>query len=954
MAFSNPLAFTRSPVTIITTAIYIALIAILIIIQVDLPSTPSSPTPVPGVNLTEAWQDLQLLTSQYHPYNSHRNDFVHDWLISRIQAILKKNNASKKSAYLFDDQVSNLTSSTASTKSLKRGAISVYFEGTNIITYIRGTEDDKDEWWEDEDGKPSQRHGVMVNAHYDSVSTGYGSTDDGVGVVSVLQLIEHFTTAGHQPRNGLVLLLNNGEEDFLNGARAFGQHPMSKFVNTFLNLEGAGAGGRAALFRSTDEEVTWAYAKSPYPFGTVVSGDAFERGLVRSQTDYVIFNGAFGYRGLDVAFIGPRARYHTDQDDSRHTGQKALWHMLSAAIATTQELTGRHVITPDTDSHGSIWFDVLGRAFVILQSHTFFALAVALLVVGPVVLLLTLAALSRADKLYLFSGSYNVHSAEGDTPMPLHGWKGCFRFPFIMLFSSAGPVALAYLLFKENEEIVHSSPWSVWAMMVSAFIFIAWFFARFADYLRPSALTRAYSLGWMSFAWWLFLIVAVVHEQQFHMSGGYFALFFSASAFLATWLGYLELFSLPKKKKFCREKVYGDAASVSSRQASRPGSSRGAEPAHDDTEENEEDVTERSSLLRSGGRSARAYKTQSRTEDDAGSVSGIKEKLLAKHDEQEWSLSMWDWIWTLQILIIVPINVVLLGQLGFEVVDALHQTGQDGSSVFIVYLGIAVITILMFSPAVPFLHRFSWPIPIFLLTVLVGTLIYNLLAFPFSPENRLKLYFQQEIDLQHGNNTVSLLGLPPFVEMAISSIPSAAGQAVNCASVENRQICSWTGPTPQVNGVNGYNYTKKPYRSWMSYNASIIAESKTTSKARINITGKNTRACKLLFDSPVSGIHVHGQAPEDRRLPAVPEGGSSEVRLWSRTWDRQWTVDIEWDSKSYGRSLSGKAICEWSDINQKGTIPAFDEVEHYVPTWVAITKAADGLVEGSRTFNITA
>lgn len=951
MALSNPLAFTRSPVTIITTAIYVALIAILIVVQVDLPSTPSSPTPIAGINLTEAWQDLQLLTAEYHPYNSHRNDFVHDWLVHRIEEILTKNNASEKAAYVFDDQLSNLTSSTSSAKALHKGAISVYFESTNIITYIRGTEDDKSEWWNEEDGKPSERHGVMVNAHYDSVSTGYGATDDGVGVISILQLIQHYTTAGHQPRNGLVLLLNNGEEDFLNGARVFGQHPMSKFVNTFLNLEGAGAGGRAALFRSTDEEVTKAYAASPHPFGTVISGDAFEKGLVRSQTDYVIFNGAFGYRGLDVAFIGPRARYHTNQDDSRHTGQKSLWFMLESSIATTQKLTGRAVIKPSTDSHRAIWFDILGLAFAVLQSHTFFALSIALLVIGPILLFLTLAILSRADKLYLFSGSRNVHTSENDSPVALQGWRGCFRFPFIMLFSSAGPIALAYLLFKENEEIVHSSQWSVWAMMVSAFVFIAWFFSRFADYVRPSALIRAYSFGWICLAWWLFLVVALVHEESYHLSGGYFALFFSATAFFATWLSYLELFSLPSKKKFCRDKVYGeDAPSISSRQPSRPGSSRRVEENNSDEEE---DATEQSSLLRSGGRSARAYKTQSRTEDDAGSVSGIKEKLMAKHDEQEWSASMWDWIWVLQILVIVPINVILLGQLGFYLVEALHQTGQDGSSAFIVYLGIAIVTILMFSPMVPFIHRFSWQIPIFLFFVLIGTLAYNLLAFPFSSQNRLKLYFQQELDLDNGNNTVSLLGLPPFVQMAISDIPSAAGQSLHCAPVENRERCSWTGPTPQVNGVNGYNYTRKPYRGWLNYNASIITDSKSSTKARINIAGKNTRACKLTFDSPVSGIHVHDQAPEDKRLPAVPEGGSSELRLWSRTWDRQWTVDIEWDSKQYGKSLSGKAICLWSDVNQKGIIPAFDEVEHYVPTWVAITKAADGLVEGSKSFNIT-
>jgi len=304
---SNPIAFSRGPVTVIATAVYAALLAVLIWVQVELPSLPKSPTPIHGTNLTEAWLDLQLLTAEYHPYNSRSNDDVHDWLIRRIKSILKDNDASSPAAYLFDDQVSNLTSSTSGVTTTTSG-VSVYFEGKNIITYVRGTDDDKEEWWTDEDGTPSEPHGVLVNAHYDSVSTGYGSTDDGVGVVSILQLMRHYTSKDNQPRNGLVLLLNNGEEDFLNGARAFGQHPMSKFVHSFLNLEGAGAGGRAALFRSTDEEVTRAYAKSPYPFGTTVSGDAFKRGLVRSQTDYVVFNGAFGYRGLDVAFIGESSK----------------------------------------------------------------------------------------------------------------------------------------------------------------------------------------------------------------------------------------------------------------------------------------------------------------------------------------------------------------------------------------------------------------------------------------------------------------------------------------------------------------------------------------------------------------------------------------------------------------------------------------------------------------------
>src|SRR5256885_1658286 len=62
-----------------------------------------------------------------------------------------------------------------------------------------------------------------------------------MGVVSVLQLIDYFTTEGRQPKHGIVCLLNNGEEDYLWGSRAFAYSPMMPFTHTFLNLEGAGA-----------------------------------------------------------------------------------------------------------------------------------------------------------------------------------------------------------------------------------------------------------------------------------------------------------------------------------------------------------------------------------------------------------------------------------------------------------------------------------------------------------------------------------------------------------------------------------------------------------------------------------------------------------------------------------------------------------------------------------------
>jgi acetylornithine deacetylase/succinyl-diaminopimelate desuccinylase-like protein len=88
------------------------------------------------------------------------------------------------------------------------------------MVYIRGS-GDSGRWWDESPANKSladhratdvRKGGVLVNAHFDSVPSGYGATDDGVGVVTVLQLISYFTTPGNTPKRGVVALLNNGEE----------------------------------------------------------------------------------------------------------------------------------------------------------------------------------------------------------------------------------------------------------------------------------------------------------------------------------------------------------------------------------------------------------------------------------------------------------------------------------------------------------------------------------------------------------------------------------------------------------------------------------------------------------------------------------------------------------------------------------------------------------------------
>ncbi|KAI4177052.1 MAG: hypothetical protein LQ343_000532 [Gyalolechia ehrenbergii] len=1007
--FSNPIGFTPIPVTIISSLVYVALFVALLTTHLIVPSAPSNNSPIAGINLTEAWQDLQHISGGFHPYNSRWNDETRDWLLRRIERILATNTKGlmfDRSKYLHDTQfragisrqspavlLSDLTSNVTFSSGGKRNdstserepGVSVYFEGTNIVVYIRGSEDGDQDWWSTGQKTP-EKGGVLVNAHYDSVSTGYGATDDGVGVVSILQIIKHFTTEGNKPKKGIVALLNNGEEDYLNGARAFSQHPLSKFPRTFLNLEGAGAGGRAVMFRSTDTQVTKAYRKARYPFASVLSEDVFKRGIIRSQTDYLVFTENLGFRGLDIAFYGPRARYHTDQDDARHTSVDPLWHMLSASIPTLQALSS-DASDSDSDSRGSdaIWFDLFGRILAVFELHTLFALSVALLVVAPLLLIAVGIVLYKEDKLYILSRRKQVPGGDDVDSVPLHGWKGFFQYLVLLLPASAAVIGLAFLMNKVNPFIVYSSPYAVWSMMLSAWFFVAWFLSCTIDFLRPSALTRLYSLLWLFVIGWIVLVAIAVLEKRQNIAGGYFIVFYFLAVFVATSLALLELFGLPRKSQYAEEVSpsnigatpshrsqsisSGQRLAQTSEEQQRPGSSE-----HQNVEEDEE-ATERTSLLRNNRHTTFAhYPHRNENPTEEHGLDETKERKVYL-GEQAWSWSLPGWLWILQFLLLSVIPIILTGEIALLLTSSISQTLADGSSILLPYIAIAFFTILLLIPVSPFIHRYTYHIPVFLFLVFGGTLIYNLLAFPFSSNNRLKVYFDQRVDLDTGINTVSLTGIKdgPYLRDIAASLPSTIGHEITCLDSKSRlglKECSWHGLPPEVvPSISPLRSGIPPefrYAEWLSYN--ITHGNVTRNEAHITVSGKNTRACKLVFDTPISDFSVAGAAAEDERIPKVPKEGSKELRLWSRTWEKPWHIKVRWNGakdngssfsslglrkqQQRGQGLNGRVVCLWSDANESGVIPALDEVWKYAPTWVAVSKNSDGLVEGSKSFLI--
>jgi hypothetical protein len=978
----NPIAFLPAQVTVIGSIIYAALFTVLLWTHLSVPPPPTNPIPTGGVNLTEAWHDLGVITAGYHPWGSRRNDAVRSYLLERVGQILERNGADYKTVSAsgegrlttdlhsprFVTIFANDTSNFTSRDDWSYRPLTLYGESANILVYIRGKDDEKDDWW-NATTRYRGSSGVLVNAHFDSVPSAVGATDDGVGVVTVLQLISHYTSKGNRPKRGIVALLNNGEENGLYGARSYMQHPISQLPHTFLNLEGAGAGGRATLFRSTDAEVTRAYSKSPYPFGSVVSGDGFKRNFIRSGTDYTIFTQNLGMRGLDVAFFAPRARYHTDEDDARDTSRSSLWHMLSASLSTMDDLTSYagDEFEGTTDRSGkfklnsgneAIWFDMFGRAFAVMRMDTIFGLSVALLAAGPIIFILLQILIQRSGKWYPFATRKYLRSSDDDESAQLHGIRGFFRLPIAVIVATAAVAGVAYLLTKLNPYILYGNQYTVWATMLSIWFFIAWFILAGASNVRPTAFQRMYALIWLYVLSWIGLVFATVGENNLHLGSGYFLVIYNASVWTALLISYLELFALPRKSKYV-EHVLGaqsDAVSV------RPGSissrrilSSSDDGRHDVADEG--DATETTSLLR--GRTGNSNRTlpsfSRRRRPDRDEVPEDTEDPYLNRaylNEQAWSSSLPQWTWIIQFIILAPINIIIVGQVALLLTSALSQTSADGNGVLVVFLFLAGLTVLLLLPLTPFLHRFSFHIPLALLLVFAGCLTYSLVAFPFSRDARMKFYFIQQVNLDSGSNNVTIRGLHGYVQDVIAELPSSSGQGLSCRRFDpkaspNIDICNFSGLLPQLVPQNYSSITssKSKHMSLLNYNITH-----KDSHATITLQGLNTKICQIVFENAVSEVHVEGSGSDPRMRP-VADGGSSQIHLFSRTWDKTFKVDVAWPDAS-AKGQKGKVVCSWSDGNTPGVIPAFDEVRKFQPVWSIVTKASHGLVEGYKEFEI--
>jgi Peptidase family M28 len=217
---------------------------------------------------------------------------------------------------------------------------------------------------------------VLVSAHYDSVPAGPGASDDGVGTVAVLEIAR--ALKNRPPlRHPVIILLNEGEEAGLLGAKAFVEaHPWAHEVKAAVNLDNRGSSGISQMFETGDAN-DWAVriydGAISRPMTNSISYMAYK--LLPNDTDFTVYKAA-GYQGLNFAFIGNVQNYHTPHDNFKNADPRSLQQEGENGLASVLALADEVLTSPPPGE--AVYFDIFGRAIVRWKASRSFAISVVL------------------------------------------------------------------------------------------------------------------------------------------------------------------------------------------------------------------------------------------------------------------------------------------------------------------------------------------------------------------------------------------------------------------------------------------------------------------------------------------------------------------------------------------------------------------------------------------------
>lgn len=187
----------------------------------------------------------------------------------------------------------------------------------NIVARIKGTNNSK---------------ALLLLSHYDSAphSKSLGASDDGSGIVTILEGLRTLLHNNVQPKNDIIVLFSDAEELGLNGAALFvTQHEWAKEVGLAINFEARGTSGPSYMLMEVNKGNAalvqhFADAKPDFPVSNSLMYSIYK--MLPNDTDLTVFREQGQIQGLNFAFIDSHFNYHTAKDNLANLSPTTLKH----------------------------------------------------------------------------------------------------------------------------------------------------------------------------------------------------------------------------------------------------------------------------------------------------------------------------------------------------------------------------------------------------------------------------------------------------------------------------------------------------------------------------------------------------------------------------------------------------------------------------------------------------
>jgi len=348
-AGAGPVAARLLKRTGVAAALLVALFAGLLQVRAPQPVGPDAPAD--AFSAARAMEKIGVIAAEPRPAGSPAHDRVRDYLLAELKGLGLQPEVQQTEA-----------------ESIWEPGRRVAIE--NIVARLPGM---------DGGGKA-----VLLMAHYDSVPGTPGAGDNAAAIAAMLEAARALK-AGEPLKNDVLLLMTDGEEMGLHGAKAFASgHPLAGSVGLALNFDARGNQGPSFMFETSEDNgglIREFVRGAPQPVAYSLLHYAYN--LLSNETDLTPLLDS-GLPGMNFVFATGLNAYHKEIDTPDNLDAASLQHHGSYMLGLA-----RHFGEVDLENirqEDRVYFNVFGGTMV---SYTY-TWAVGLTLPCALLLLVTL------------------------------------------------------------------------------------------------------------------------------------------------------------------------------------------------------------------------------------------------------------------------------------------------------------------------------------------------------------------------------------------------------------------------------------------------------------------------------------------------------------------------------------------------------------------------------------